>query len=168
MHPEQQTAPQASDSPLTPIAQIECWYLPEGSYTIFGYRKAVVVLYPGWMVIYGKSTNAELAKIQLTPDLKMKYFLGFVRFAQLNGRTYSAFKMNNLFMTTPMWTYGIFALALIANLVVTLNRYNVSNSLGSSLLTILLLGGALVLLASGMPKAKHLIEASKRAAGVAL
>lgn len=156
-----------AQAPLTPIAQIECWYIPEGQFTIFAYRKCNVVLYPGWMMIYRKSDNAEVGRIQLAPDLHMKYFLNFVRIAQLNGKKYSVFKLNNNFMMTSIWLYSVFLLGLVVNLISSFGRLNGEPNVGLQLLAMLLVLGGIGLLATGMPKAKEFVAAAKRAAGIA-
>lgn len=166
---QQPTTPQpvASPQPPAPLEQIECWYIPEGQYTIFAYRKCVVVFYPGWMMIYRKSDNVEVGRIQLAPDLRMKYFLNFVRIAQLNGKKHSVFKLNNNFMTASIWLYSVFLLGLVVNLISSFGRLNGEPNPGLQLLAVVLILGGLGLLATGMPKAKALVAAAKRAAGIA-
>ena len=170
MQPEQTTVSQPQQQQpsgqLQPLAQFECWYIPEGKYTIFNYRKSIVVLYPGWMVVYQKSDHAELARIPLGADLKMKYFVGFARFAQLNGRKYSFFTFSNLFMTTPMWAYGIFGLSVVINLIISL-RLTEDTNLGLRGMSLFVQLAGLAILFVGFPKAKALVQAAHRAAGVA-
>lgn len=175
MQPEQATPQQpvverpvsAAQAPLTPIAQFECWYIPEGKYTIFNYRKSIVMLYPGWMVIYQKSHHAEVARIQLAPDLQMKHFLGFARFAQLNGKKYSFFKFNNHFMTSPIWAYGVLVVGFLINSIEAIGRLNTGmRNIGLQLIALCVILAGFGLLATGIPKARELIAAAKRAAGV--
>ncbi len=157
----------ADQAPLHPIAQFDCWYIPEGKFTIFNYRRSLVMLYLGWMVIYRKSDHQELARIQLTPDLHMKYFFSFVRFAQLNGRKYSSFKLNNTFMTTPMWFYGIFFVGILVNLIGSAARVSTGvRDIGMQVSSLAIMLAAFGMLATGTPKAKELIATAKRAAGV--
>ncbi|HVI69033.1 MAG TPA: hypothetical protein VM581_01100 [Magnetospirillaceae bacterium] len=167
MAPQQPVAPQPVSAPLTPIAQIECWYLPEGQFTIFAYRKSNIVIYPGWMLIYRKSDNAEVARIQLTPDLDMRFLFGFVRFAQLNGKKFSFFKLNNLFMTSSMWVYLVFFAGILINLLESIMRFNSGRNIGLQLLGLVIMLAGFGLLMTGWPKAKELIAAAKRAAGIA-
>jgi len=169
MQPEQTAGPpiqpQLADAPLHPLAQFECWYIPEGKYTIFNYRKSIVMLYPGWMVIYLQSDHTELARIPLGPDVKMKYIAGFARFARLNGRKYNFFTFSNVFMTTPMWAYGVFGLSIFINLTISSLRLVTGDpSLRGLYLAIQLVG--LAILFVGLPKARALVRAAYRAAGV--
>jgi hypothetical protein len=165
--PVPQVAPQGQ-APLTPIAQFDCPYLPTGRYTIFNMRPSVAVIYPGWLVVYQKSDNAEVARIPLGADLNMKYGFGFVRFIQLNGKKYSIFTMNNLFLTAPAGAYIAFVVFILLSGVVSFIDIGKSGTdVGLLFLRLVFLLAALFSLMTGRTKGKALIEACKRAAGIA-
>lgn len=178
MNSEQTTAEQqqvlsqpAVDQPLAPIAQFDCWYLPEGQQTIFGLRKHVAVFYPGWMVLYDKTTHAEVKKIAITPDVKVKYFLGSARIAQTNGQKYSFFNRRMGFIMDPLWPYLFLLATLVFDIILRFAFFNVpvsSANIGWRLLSLVLMVVAFIMFGVvSMPRAKAFKEAAHRAAGVA-
>jgi hypothetical protein len=165
MEPQQQQS-----APRTPLYRTDIWCLPEGSFGIFGYRKAEAVVYPGWLIIYRKSDHTELKRVQLTPDLQMKQFLNYVRIARLGGQKFSFFDQKHLFFTVTMWSYALFFVGVLIDFALRYSQLttgdNDSNLLvqSASLLVVL---AALGWMATGMPKGKALILACLRGAGIA-
>ena len=163
-----QQVQQPSQGPSTPLFQTECWYIPKGTYTIFSYRKCIIVLHPGQLVVYRKSDNAELQRIQLTNDLRIKYFLGFARISYVGGRKISLFNASYSFLISPVWSYALIMLGALIDLVansIALNTGERSTSAAFVALLVMLAGFGVM--ASGTAKAKALVAACKGAAGVA-
>lgn len=163
--------PVAAPAPLTPLFQTEAYHMPDGHFSVFGYRKAHVVVYTGWLVVYRASDNAEVKRIPLTQDLKMKNFLGVVRIAQTNGQKFGIFNMQYSFFLSSMWSYVPIIGGLLLNLIfrlATIGSYprTAQDSLLQNIGFIPILAG-LIWMAMGTPKGKALIDACKRAAGIA-
>ncbi len=174
--PEPQPTPPAAPQPTQPAApapsgphyQQVCWYIPEGSLTIFSAKSSVLSVYPGWLIITRKSDNAELKRIQLTPDLHLKYFFNFTRISHVGGQKIGVFKRGYNFLIGSPIGYGIFLLSALARLIIDANelaggvRTGTGALVGSGGLII-----ALILMALDIPKVKAFIAACKQAAGVA-
>jgi hypothetical protein len=145
--------------------------MPEGHFSVFGYRKAVAVVYPGWLVVYRKADHVELKRIPLAGDLKMKYFLNFLRIAQNGGQRYGLFNMKYSFFLGSMWSYAVLFAGVLTNSVYRLAMVGSYPDPGQSLVVqgfaLLLMIGGLGWMAFEMPKAKTFILACKHAAGIA-
>lgn len=164
-------APQPAANPLTPLFQTEGYHMPDGNFSIFGYRKARIVVYPGWLVVYNASDNAEVKRVPLAQDLKMKNFLGFTRIAQVNGQKFGVFSMKYSFFLASIWSYVPIFVGILMNFIFRMATIGTYPRTGQDIFLqnmgfILVLAG-FVWMALSIPKGKALIDACKRAAGIA-
>lgn len=171
MEPQTQNLQQTpQQSQPAPLYRTDIWCLPEGNFGIFGYRKAEALVYPGWLMIYRKSDHAELKRIQLTPDLRMKHFLNYVRIARLGGQNIGFLSQKYVFFTVTMWSYGLFLVGVLLDFVfrrIQLSSGDVGQDLVIQGISLLIMTAALGWMATGLTKGKMLIMACLRAAGIA-
>ena len=79
--PPQQAAPAATDAQA--FGQFPFWYVP--GTTIFTAQKATATLTPGLLVASDATTNQELFRYSLAPDMKISTFGGYAKIKFLNG-----------------------------------------------------------------------------------
>lgn len=174
LQPQPQIQPQSTQP--APLYRTDMWCLPDGQFGLWNYRKAEAIVYPGWLMIYRKSDHAELKRIHLAPDLEIKNFLNYARISQLSGQKYSMFNQKYSFFLVTMWSYAVFLVGVLVNLINSLIRFNTVYSggeedLGLSLtlqsIGLLFMIAALIWMATGYPKGKALAAACKHAASIA-
>jgi hypothetical protein len=162
--------PQPAEQPaLTPIYQMESWYSPSRFTTIFGLRKCLVVVYPGWVVVYKPSDHTEIRRFQLTPDIQMKSLLDYARFSFIEGKKIGLFETSYVF-TTPTFGRYIFIVGALLDLVNNATALSSDTGDRNLLFQFVSLGIILIgfgVMAMAIPTNKAFIAACKRGAGIA-
>lgn len=82
----------AAPAPAQPAGvgtQFPFWYFP-GRTTLTA-KKGIATFYPGLLVVIDATTNQEVYRLTLTPDIKIKAFLGTSRITFLGGQKPSIF-----------------------------------------------------------------------------
>ena len=89
----------AQQSPSKPLGVHEGYCTtPSGGRSLFSYKKSILSLYPGWLIVTDIKTSAEINRIQLTPDMEIKGLVGQAGITYLNGRKVGAFEKGYSFL----------------------------------------------------------------------